>query len=69
MIGGITAVVVTATSLVEAMGGRMWAVRPPDGGSEFGFSLRVLEVDEEELAEVDARRPVLPVQPYRGRSV
>ena len=51
-------------SLVEAMGGRMWAVRPPEGGSEFGFSLRVLEVDEEELADLDVRRPVRPVEPY-----
>ena len=33
-------------SLVEAMGGRMWAVRPAEGGSEFGFTLRVLEPDE-----------------------
>jgi PAS domain S-box-containing protein len=55
-------------SLVEAMGGRMWAVRPPEGGSEFGFTLRVLEVEEEELADLDARRPVLPVEPFGGRS-
>ncbi len=55
-------------SLVEAMGGRMWAVRPPGGGSEFGFSLRVLEVDEDELTDLDVRRPVLPVEPFRGRS-
>ena len=33
-------------SLAEAMGGRMWAARRPTGGSEFGFSLRVLEADE-----------------------
>jgi PAS domain S-box-containing protein len=33
-------------SLVEAMGGRMWAQRRPEGGSEFGFTLRVLEADE-----------------------
>lgn len=33
-------------SLVEAMGGRMWAVRRREGGSEFGFTLRVLEADE-----------------------
>ena len=33
-------------SLAEAMGGRMWAARRPEGGSEFGFSLRVLEADE-----------------------
>jgi PAS domain S-box-containing protein len=32
-------------SLVEAMGGRIWARRPPGGGSEVGFSLRALEPD------------------------
>ena len=55
-------------SLVEAMGGRMWAERRPEGGSEFGFTLRVIEaddaVDADDLVE---RRPVLLVQPYRGR--
>ncbi|HUP55652.1 MAG TPA: ATP-binding protein [Methylomirabilota bacterium] len=55
-------------SLVEAMGGRMWAVRPPGGGSEFGFTLRVLDVEEEDLGDLDVRRPVLPVEPYRGPS-
>jgi signal transduction histidine kinase len=52
-------------SLVEAMGGRMWAIRPPGGGSEFGFTLRVLEVEEEDLSGLDIRQPVLPVKPYR----
>ncbi len=33
-------------SLAEAMGGRIWARPRPDGGSEFGFSLRVLSDDE-----------------------
>lgn len=32
-------------SLVEAMGGRIWARRRPEGGSEFGFTMRVLEAD------------------------
>jgi PAS domain S-box-containing protein len=32
-------------SLVEAMGGRIWAVRRPEGGTEIGFTLRVLEGD------------------------
>ena len=51
-------------SLVEAMGGRMWALRPPDGGTEFGFTLRVLEVDEADWdPSLDDRRPVLPVAP------
>jgi two-component system sensor histidine kinase KdpD len=28
--------------LVRAMGGRIWAIPGPDGGAEFGFTLRVL---------------------------
>jgi PAS domain S-box-containing protein len=35
-------------SLVEAMGGRIWARRPSAGGTEVGFSLRILEADAEE---------------------
>ncbi len=34
-------------SLVQAMGGRIWASRPVGGGSEFGFLLRVIEADDE----------------------
>ena len=34
-------------SLVQAMGGRIWAARPAGGGSEFGFLLRVVEADED----------------------
>lgn len=34
-------------NLVKAMGGRMWVRRRPEGGSEFGFTLRVLESDED----------------------
>ena len=34
-------------SLVQAMGGRIWADRPSGGGSEFGFLLRVVEADED----------------------
>lgn len=34
-------------SLVEAMGGRIWAASRPAGGAEFGFTLRVLEGDED----------------------
>ncbi len=33
-------------ALVTAMGGRMWAVPREGGGSEFGFSLPILDVDE-----------------------
>jgi len=54
-------------SLVEAMGGRMWAIRRPEGGSEFGFTLRVIEADDVVDAERPAeRRPVLLAEPYRG---
>ena len=52
-------------SLVEAMGGRMWALRPPGGGSEFGFTLRVLEADELDAEEPDERHPVSLLQPLR----
>jgi signal transduction histidine kinase len=31
--------------LIRAMGGRIWAVNRPAGGSEFGFALRVMEED------------------------
>ena len=45
-------------SLVEAMGGRIWASRPPDGGSEVGFTLRALEPDP---ADADApQRDIAP---------
>ena len=33
-------------SLVAAMGGKIWAKRRPEGGSEFGFTLRVIPDDE-----------------------
>jgi signal transduction histidine kinase len=42
-------------TLIEAMGGRIWAGRRPEGGSEFGFTLRAIEPDE-----VDADTEVLP---------
>ncbi len=32
--------------LIEAMGGRIWATNAPDGGAEFGFTLRAFEDDE-----------------------
>ena len=31
--------------LIRAMGGRIWAANRPEGGAEFGFSLRVMEED------------------------
>jgi PAS domain S-box-containing protein len=43
-------------SLVRAMGGEIWARHRPEGGSEFGFLLRVLEPDDDLLvAEPHAR--------------
>jgi PAS domain S-box-containing protein len=51
-------------SLVEAMGGRMWAAQPTAGGSEFGFTLRVIEVDESDRDDPADRPSVLPVRPY-----
>ena len=43
-------------SLAEAMGGRMWVLRRAEGGSEFGFTLRVLEPDDGLDAEKRAER-------------
>jgi signal transduction histidine kinase len=43
-------------SLVEAMGGRIWARRRPEGGSEVGFTLRAIEPDE---ADADEPRATL----------
>ena len=42
-------------SLVEAMGGPIWAKTRPEGGAEFGFTLRVL-ADDESLARNASRR-------------
>ncbi len=41
-------------SLVEAMGGTIWARSRPEGGAEFGFTLRVLPDDETIGAEPPA---------------
>jgi len=41
-------------SLVEAMGGRIWARTRPEGGAEFGFTLRVLADDESLARKADA---------------
>ena len=46
-------------SLVEAMGGRIWARRLPEGGSEVGFTLRAIEMDPaDSLPRDDASHPV-----------
>ena len=50
-------------SLVEAMGGRMWAIRRPEGGSEFGFTLRVLEADDLDIDEPVERKPAFLLEP------
>ena len=51
-------------SLAEAMGGRIWARRPEGGGTEVGFSLRILEADvEEPPTAVPAGRPAVLVTP------
>jgi PAS domain S-box-containing protein len=40
-------------SLVQAMGGRIWARRRPEGGSEFGFTLGAIEADDDLLAAAE----------------
>ena len=45
----------------------MWAYRPREGGSEFGFTLRVLEADELDDDEPEGRpRTSWPVR-FAGR--
>ena len=41
-------------SLVEAMGGTIWAPQRPEGGAEFGFTLRGLPDDEADHHIADA---------------
>lgn len=41
-------------SLVEAMGGRIWARRRPEGGFEIGFTLRPFDVDDDGSAATAA---------------
>jgi PAS domain S-box-containing protein len=45
-------------SLVEAMGGRIWARRRPEGGSEFGFTLRVLSDDDGPSVPISPEAPL-----------
>ncbi len=37
--------------LVKVMGGRVWALRRPEGGSEFGFTLRTIAADDDLRSE------------------
>ena len=41
----------------------MWAPGRPSGGSEFGFTLRVLEADELDAEEPYERHPVSLLEP------
>jgi signal transduction histidine kinase len=43
--GGAGIGLFVSRNLVEAMGGRIWAIDRPEGGAEFGFTLPVLEPD------------------------
>jgi two-component system CheB/CheR fusion protein len=62
------------SSLVEAMGGRIWAQRRPEGGSEFGFTMRVLEADAVDAGAIELDDvvvdpiPIPDAVPPRARS-
>ncbi|HYM15908.1 MAG TPA: ATP-binding protein [Dehalococcoidia bacterium] len=51
--------------LVQAQGGRIWAKTRPDGGSEFGFALPIIEDDD--LSAV-AGAPASSSEPPSGRA-
>ena len=53
-------------SLAQAMGGRIWARRRPEGGSEFGFSLHVLEADDDLASLPVTYRATETAIPARG---
>ncbi len=52
-------------SLVQAMGGEIWARRRPEGGSEFGFLLRILEPDDDLLEPQPRAARAAAVMPHR----
>jgi PAS domain S-box-containing protein len=44
-------------SLVQAMGGRIWVGDAPDGGAEFGFTLRLADLDEPDITDAGRLSP------------
>ena len=65
MVAGSGIGLFVCASLVQAMGGRIWARRRPEGGSEFGFLLRILEPDDDLLLP---EPPVVARSAERSRS-
>jgi K+-sensing histidine kinase KdpD len=53
-------------ALVEVMGGRIWARRRPEGGSELGFTLRALEPDEFDAETIEEGADAPSAQPTDG---
>ena len=49
MVAGSGIGLFVCASLAAAMGGRIWARRRPTGGSEFGFTMRTLRSDEDNV--------------------
>ena len=49
MVAGSGIGLFVCASLAAAMGGRIWARRRPTGGSEFGFTMRSLRSDEDQV--------------------
>jgi PAS domain S-box-containing protein len=61
MVAGSGIGLFVCASLVQAMGGEIWARRRPEGGSEFGFLLRILEPDDDLLASEPHAREERPM--------
>jgi len=57
------------SSLVEAMGGRIWAARPATGGTEVGFTLRIVEPDADDADEHAVLAPRARGEPERVGAV
>ena len=56
MVAGSGIGLFVCSSLVAAMGGRIWALRRATGGSEFGFTLHIASADDEALPTDGATR-------------